>query len=385
VGALFFLSFADTDGTAEDGCSYAIGFTDGTTSKSLSGDDRHNVATSVVGGETWDDPIALRDPADATDEVRTSFVSWITNGVRLNVTTAPANGVLLTCVFFAGTDSSADVGTWTFDNANAVDVTSVGFEADLVFTLCNGGGWPSDHTHGRETVGVVHNDRASGLAQRWASVSGRDSRATSVNRSYFSASEGGADFKYAVQYEMAFSAFDASGFTVTPSASAGTDVAAYLALRFGSGPAVDSWVGTHTTPTGTGNDGETGPGFTPQTVILFGTFAEAVDTLYADARGGVFMMSAFDADEAYAVSACVEVGVATMNTQCLSDNVAVELPDDDGSAGLTASFVSFDANGWTLNYSAVEAAAKLFIGVAIEEEAAAGVTVPVMYYHYAHH
>ncbi len=49
----------------------------------------------------------------------------------------------------------------------------------------------------------------------------------------------------------------------------------------------------------------------------------------------------------------------------------VLLPDDDGTAMLTATFVSFDANGWTNNFSAVDGTAKKFWAVAIGEESVA--------------
>ena len=95
-------------------------------------------------------------------------------------------------------------------------------------------------------------------------------------------------------------------------------------------------------------------------------------------------IAAFDSDDEYCHSVSAEDSVATMDTQTLSDNTAVECPDGDGTALLTASFVSFDANGWTLNYSAVDSNAKYFWALAIEEESAAGLSIPVAMHHYMH-
>ena len=162
--------------------------------------------------------------------------------------------------------------------------------------------------------------------------------------------------------------FDANGFSGHARSAGGNDrEICYLALNFNG--AVESWVGTHTTPTSTGNDSEAGPSFTPQAVFLIGTMMEALDTAYNDAlAGSLVALGAFDGDDEYCTSVCDEDNAATTNTQSLSDDTAVELPDDDGSAGLTASFVSFDANGWTLNYSAVKANAKYWFALAIEAE-----------------
>lgn len=84
--------------------------------------------------------------------------------------------------------------------------------------------------------------------------------------------------------------------------------------------------------------------------------------------GGV---SAIDADDEFAASVSDEDGVTTSNSQSLSDNVSIELPDDDGTAGLTATFVSLDATGWTDNYSAVKGSAGLMLALAIGEFTAA--------------
>ena len=51
------------------------------------------------------------------------------------------------------------------------------------------------------------------------------------------------------------------------------------------------------------------------------------------------------------------------------DKYFFELPDDDGTASLTAAFVSMDNAGWTLNYSAAAANAKKFFSLAITNQA----------------
>lgn len=176
-------------------------------------------------------------------------------------------------------------------------------------------------------------------------------------------------------YGAEFGSFDASGFTVTTrNAGANDDDMIYLALSFGG--AVEGWVGTVDTPTSTGDSAKTGVGFTPALVLMGMTYAEAVDTTYGDANGGTLGFSVFDADDEFAMSWGEEDAAATTNNQSLSDNTAVELPDDDGAAGLTGAFTSMDADGFTINYSAVEAAAKKFWAVAIEEEAVAVIDPP---------
>ena len=88
-----------------------------------------------------------------------------------------------------------------------------------------------------------------------------------------------------------------------------------------------------------------------------------------------------DADEAYSSSVSDEDNVGTSNTQSLSDNVAIELPDDDGTAGLASAFVSFDATGWTETYTAVKGAAALMPALAIGEFSVAN-AMPMAEHHY---
>ena len=370
--AMLFLSWAVTDGVAADGLSLMVGITDGVVSKCHNGWDQHNLATSNTGYSNQDVPIYVVDPATGSVDCQAAFSAWITNGVTINITDAPTSALLLTVTFFAGTDVSADVDIIKFPGTDTVDVTAPGFEPDLVFVLGNDhNSWPISSSNMKWGFGVCHNDRASGITQRCVLGFNRDNRADAQTTVYYSNAYVTGAFIYdAIGLSVSLGTFDANGFTATASEET-TKVWAYLALRFVSGPAVASWVGDHTTPTETGNDAEIGPSFTPQAVILHGTMAEAVNTVYTDALGGSLMVSAFDEDDAYATSGCADDGAATTDTQSLSDDVPVQLPDDDGSAGLTASFVSLDANGWTLNYTAVKPAAKYMWAVAIEGEAAA--------------
>jgi len=66
-----------------------------------------------------------------------------------------------------------------------------------------------------------------------------------------------------------------------------------------------------------------------------------------------------------------------MNTQSLADDQAVNLPDHAGAALIAATYVSLDATGFTLNYSAVSATAKLWPALVIGAVSAQSV-VPIL-------
>ena len=167
--------------------------------------------------------------------------------------------------------------------------------------------------------------------------------------------------------------FDDNGFTVTTlTAGSNNTTLGYLALNFGG--AASSWVGTHTPSDSNGENAETGPGFKPQIVLRLMTQVGTVNT--GDTSGdqaGTHGFSAMDADDEFSASVSDEDGAGTSNSQSLSDDTSIQIPDDDGTAGLTASFVSFDSLGWTDNYSRAGAGNELMPALAIEEFAVAAV------------
>jgi hypothetical protein len=389
VAAQFIVTAGVTDGTAADHAVLSYGAATGTSNRwALGQSDEHNQATTDTSRALQSDEcVFILNPGDTTADGEADFVSFITNGVRINWANAPASAHLMTVVLYAGTDVSAHANYFTVATTvdGTTDVTDPGFEPDLVLTAYTQDNMDAANAHGYATLGMVHNDRASGVTQRSVGCWFVNNLGTSAPDGHSSALYGSMSLTGTgtVRRGFEFGSFDSSGFTCTTRLNTvSADEIGYLALRLGSGPAVDSWVGTHTTPTSTGNDAETGPGFTPQFVLMLGSMMEAIATGYnTSPLAGSWGIFAFDADDEYANSVSCEDGVGTTNTQSISDNTAILLPDDDGAAGLVASFVSFDASGWTLNYSAVEANAKIFFALAIEEEAVGGLSIPVAQHH----
>ncbi len=375
--ALFLVSEAVADGVAANDNVLSIGAATAAAEEwQVYISDQHNQGTTDTHrGSNTDRSIDIKNPGSAATNGRAEFTAFINNGVRVNWTTVPGAAFLVTVILFAGTDLSAHANSATLGNEDVeVNIEDPGFEPDVVLVFHHHDDADDNASNASWGAGVAHNDRAAGITQRSFTQFLTDGVATSSNGSYYHDSRAGCrcDNTGALTYSIELANFDANGFSAYQrDATAGFDFF-YLALNFGSSsPVVDAWVGDYTTPTSTGDDAETGPGLTPQFVLMGMTMMEAVDTGYANGLAGSLGFSVFDDDDEYAQSWASEDNVATSNTQSLSDDTAVELPDDDGGAGLTASFSSFDANGFTLNYSTVEANAKYFWVLAIEEEAAA--------------
>jgi hypothetical protein len=373
--AIILASYAVTDGTAAANSLLSVGACTGASNEwSVVGNAKDGQATTDTHYEQLTTRVVnVNSPGTHTSLMEAEFSAWITNGIRINITNADA-AYLLTVILFAGTDLSAHANTHD-DLGDAVDtatdITAPGFEPDIVFAAIANDLF-TNNTRLKSSFGIVHNDGAGGITQRSLTYFNQTGQATTQLGLTYRADSGiaGMAAPASIDWYGEFGSFDSSGFTVT-SRNAGANQAnlAYLALNFGG--VVSSWVGTYTSPTATGNDSETGPGFTPQFVMLGLSLVEVAGTVYTDNRAGSNGIGVFDANDEYTTIQTGEDNVATSNEQSLSDDRAIVVPDDDGTLDIEATFVSMDANGWTVNYSNAPATAKLFFALAIEEETAA--------------
>ncbi len=373
--ALFIVTKAITDGVAANDVVISIGAATGVSNEwSAQGTGEHGVATTnnhnIQEGDrcisVWfADTNAIDGDAD--------FDSFIADGVRVNWQNALGSAYLVTVVLFGGTDLSAIAGFKGLGNSiQTVAITDIGFEADLVITAHARRSIDQDITSNQCCFGAVHNDGAGGVNQRNYIFRWQDNNTAGDPRAQIRSAEGIMQLRAnaIVDWVGVFQTFDASGFDVDiqTAGANGIDLL-YLALNFGG--AAKSFVGPVTSPTSIGNDAQTGPGFKPQFVMMGMSMLEAENSPNLTNLAGSFGVSTFTPTAEFCNSVQSEDAAATTNEQSISDNTAIELPDDDGAAGLTASFVSMDTTGWTLNYSAVEASAKQFWALAIEEVAAA--------------
>lgn len=354
---------ADTDGTVETGLIFGLGFADATREASTSNANQSAVASSNSKCTSEAAVISIDDWGGTAIAIA-SFVSFITNGVRLNFTVVDTDALLFTVVFFAGDDLSVYADAPSI-SSGANDITAPGFQPDLLLATCN---WnAADAAHMITGFGA-----ATSSAQRSVGIGSRDDQSTSQENTILGTTDiVTALFNDAVFFQMTISAFDANGFTVTKSGHAAAKEFAYLALNFGG--SASAWVGSMDTPTATGDDAQTGPSFKPQFVMLGMTDCQAENVLEADADAGSFGIVTFDKDgNEFSNSWASEEGVTTTNTQSLSDNQAVNFHTGAGVAQHAATFSAMDATGFTLNYSVADGTTRKWLGVAIEEVAAGG-------------
>lgn len=367
--ALFFVTWGTVNGTAGAHAVFCTGMTDGTTHLCTAVGSRSTQADTVSWSRAAQDEVIYLPWYDGVNiNGEANFDSWITDGVRINWANAPDAAYLITVVLFGGTDLSADVSLITPSATEdaTVDVATIGFEPDQVIVLFPGSTGDFNDTKAVNlSMSIGFCDNGGSLVQRCVAIGEADNVAAGepaavlctdrvAKRIISDAEQAG--------YELG--TFDASGFSVTTRNAAESNAFAALSLNYNS--AVSHWVGSVDTPTSTGNDAITSPSFTPQLVMLGLSFLAAEDTLAVDGNGGAFGIGVFDDSGAdYSNAIAIEDASATTDTESIADDEAINLHQDDGSAGLVAPYVSMDANGWTLNYTTTDGTARKLISLAI--------------------
>lgn len=378
--AIFIVNKATTDGSNAASMNMSYGAATGASNEwCITGNSKDNVGTTETkrSGRTTR---CIRIDVDGTVVVDGDalFTSFITDGVRIDWQTAPSAAWLVTVILLGGTDLTAKADNVNLGNSldNLIDVTTVGFESDVLFAACQGSLAADANGSGYEpSMGLIHNNGAGTIRQRcgaWNYTVGN-----AISRGYARVTETYGIMEITtsatVDWGGDFSDFDSSGFSVTTKIAGANNVELYyLALNFGG--VNDSWVGTHDTPTSTGNDSLTAIGFKPQLIFEIMSQTEAIDTANANtALAGAFGLSVYTTSDEFSASVLNDIDLSTTDTNSSTDSLAVELQDDTGTLDLEATLVSFDATGDTLNWTSVDANAKKFFRLALEENAAAGV------------
>lgn len=285
----------------------------------------------------------------------------VSGGIELNYTTNTAPSLRGAFAAFAGADTSAKaaevaLGTGT----SAIDITAPAFEPDVV--LLFGNGFQFNGAAGTPfffNFGICVNDgSATQRSVMWAETGSlADSRPYQQLRNDCA---GGriSDSTGAVTYKLPISDFDANGFSITPSASAGSNRIAYLALKF-----TDRQVKLvdFDTPTSTGSATITGAGFTPRFAIAVVTNLEAVNndpaSTTTDLQSG-FAVCLIGSDEQWSASWRINAAETTTDTASQLSAVALIGASATDCDAIKATFTAWTSDGVTLNFSAVQGTAK---------------------------
>jgi hypothetical protein len=369
--AIVILSGAVSADTARANGLLSIGYADSAGTAYVAGNCAQDAQATAATGRTNYNGSLVSFPnfsgSARTNEVAT-FVSWITDGIRINWATAPAAAYLMTVIFFGGDGTiSSKVGSVDLGTGTAAINTTLGFTPSLIFPL--GIGVAADLVTGNLVVSMGAWTPSSG--QGSITAVNIDAAATKDLQGYASSSAAFAQvFSAGLQYVVTLGTY-ASGFSATPSANSSSDVMGYLALEFDAGTGVN--VSVETLPTATGSFSKTGLSFRPGFLLeASAKISAAIGTVdNADSEGFTvtgICRSRTGGDSVLAAALGGDDGAATSDeSSWYGYDANIEYTGVGGGSRATyASFTSFNADGWTKNLTATDAVAYKYLSVAIE-------------------
>jgi hypothetical protein len=318
----------------------------------ISGSSQDAHSGSVTHNSGFTDALVkvIKGDGSAFEAVATGAL--ITDGIRLTWSTLPPNAFITDVMLFFGPDISVDADLVTSPGAGTTTITA-GFAPDVLLCLSDVNTF-DNNIHVQCTLefflGVREGDaRYTYWSQNPDSVGTSLSQLVTLDPNAIA-----ADFSEAASpafifaAETFFDSWNATGFAVN--SIGGTPPFCYLALRFG-GKAVYSSI--LDTPAATGDASYSGSGMTPAYAMTLMSRLGTLPSNNKTGRAGAAGLSAFNAaGEQFAASVTDQDAQTTTNTSSIEAAKAYYLTTDAAAEENTATFVSFEPNKFTLNWSA---------------------------------
>lgn len=364
--AMFIVTNATVIDTPAEHAKLSFGVTDGTRHRVTAIRARNgNAASDVMMHSATDEVISISHASSDLIESEANFSQWVTDGVEINWGILPPVAHRIVCVLFGGDDLSAHVNDFTSSAVlnEEVNVTDPGFEPDQVIILTRRGAFDDVATdESLITLGIC--DNGTSVVQGAINTGERHARATTTIKGVSKTNRVAQDFDNSDATPLGsveLDTFDTLGFSAF-NRQAGSVICGYLALAYGGG---SHWAGNINSPTTGGSTPQTGVGFTPQFVLYVMSHNTVVDTVEEGGEGGVVALGAFTADDEFCATYLSEDNQVTTDAESILADQAVDVPLHTGLGGHQATFVSMDADGWTLTYSGVDSTARLWAALAI--------------------
>ncbi len=332
-----------------NGTYCAYGATDGTNQWCVGAAEVSTGGTSITDRWGASDAVVQRRAGaggGGTPVDEAKFIKWIKDGVQIEWVTNAGFDIKLTVVLYGG-DITAQAGVITPAAEDNTKETTVGFQSDAIyFASAFQGMDDTDTTTAIISMGFGAYDGSSITqgAFQWRSD---DAEGVTLAKSETS-TKGVANI--VSSRWLALSAVGATSFTVTSKgASWATFLTGYLAFDLGVNGAAK--VVIEDSPTAVGNHVFTGIGFKPKFCSMITTFIQTVDTIIQTGDAGAFGISELSLGTHASHAWADEDAQTNQDSQSLFDIKAINTPEDDGTVGFEADFLSFNPDGMTLNFT----------------------------------
>ncbi len=308
---------------------------------------------------------------NGTVNLEFDFVSQDADGFTVNITTANASGRSIYYLALGGTDLSVDVGTFnSITTTGDQAVTGVGFQPKaMLFFAGKNNTTAGSQQDTRSSIGA-----GTATAAEWAfTFFGDDAAAPTNEDKRGSTSDVILITSNASVLDAAdLKTLDADGFTLDWITNSGTaKIIGYIAL----GGTIQVKVSTLAQPGSTGNQATTGAGFQPAVVLFASHNAATLGSMVADAHQAIGVgVSSSERSTAMMYSDDAN-GTASDCAMRASNSLCLTLATGGTpTVDAEADFVSQDSDGFTINWTTVDATARV-VGYLAIGAAAAGLDV----------
>jgi len=367
VAAMFYFEWATADDTITARTRSSVGYTDGTNQCVTAITSIDNVTTSNT-ARIQNSTNVIQEITTGSTQGAAKFDSWVTDGVRIDITNAPSGAFFVTVVLIGGADVVSAKAALSATMTSATTVHTVGFEADLIFTNCIG----SANNNASSPEGALIFSSAISVndgsdSNYMVGMHAEDNASTSDTYNYTSTvycigqvnNSGGAVWLGGIN------TYTSTGFTVSATTTP-SDKFCYLALEFANNPTITVAMEDSPTVTGTKSFGATST--TPEFGMVISGGNSSLATFQSNTMVGMFVADAsnqygwsFVDEDAKAVTVCKSI---------IKDGGLVQLIT--ASTKFDSTFTGFTSTGMDLSFTEVNATARKWITLFIGDGAVAG-------------
>ncbi len=382
-----------TDESTKDNVNVSFGICDASSEACIWWGSRHNVTEGDGARILMNTECGAIYQADQGTPNRDGWLQldadgFIADGITLIANNTFDGDYFITVVLFGGADLSAKVGTFDpHDDEDSATTVTPGFETNALITLQTGTTGSTATNSNNDYRGNIGIFSWNGTTRRQSCISFSQDEGHADGNPYLSVSGGLTDGSARISryidgtsalYSLEVTSVTSTTFLVTTrdAASSGTSHPVYyLALKLPSD--VKAWVGVVDTPTTIKSESYTPTGldFKGQFLFQLPTISDSVDDLKAGvAEAGSIGIGVNTVGSEHCVSWQIEDDEGTTDTQTITENTSIELPDDAGLDFITASFTGFDAQGWTQDFTDTDGTARKIPSLVIGEVPAGAAT-----------
>lgn len=334
----------------------SIGFFDGTDSIVIGVASQNNVSTTSAHARgATDEAIMIISANAGSVRIEATGVALIENGVRINIGATTGEAVKGLCLLFFDDDGAAKVDTFaSHATENSTVTVTPGIATDALVSVLPSrtADWFDDAAHNNADAGLGFAlSDGSQCAADWFDTNGASS--SSEVDAHVSTARGAVSSTIGTGVE--YNNFTATQFDATTRGAAGGGTVGYLALEM---PNAQFWTGVIDTPTATGEQEYTAPGFPVRSLLSALSIVQTADAEITNTTAEAFGVGVATGRRVASAAIASEDNVSTSDTETYYSDANLRAAGaDDHNETEVDSFMPA-ASGFKLNFATAHSTAQ---------------------------